>query len=579
MALFRQLEEAAKGIALTQDAEDDDFVSGIIDTIERITGIDLTILENALSGFDDLIGGLQTTLNQIGDIFNNLVVTPVNNIVSNVKDWFLNLVGFRETTTTNVTNAVNTATGAAQTAVNVQKEIIQKIAVFDIKSPRPLHESFNPTVYSSFPASSLDYDVNVTIGTTSLGSHVHRENNQTGAIRNTDSTNLGSHGHVATVGDAIPRITVGTSDHLFTCIRVEADGELEGLTVAARPNTTITGLYFRVYLMSATGDMEPLGPESPNQQPSLGDGQITDELTIAWNFDETILVESGAVVAIGMRVTGASLQVVGKRIFGAKQLEGFYPKSITPKMTPGAAVALPESVTEESLDWTNTYVPHMTIGSNLVPGEIPVLDKRNYENLFDIADSNVSAAFSRKQSVSGNGSGMRIRDLAIAWAGTDDGSEAALYISPMTTDKTYSRIHIGAVESVARPPWSRHLFRMSSSHSTGLAVSFKQGSFVLDRKISGLVSTAGYEALVTLPFTWTEGDLIEVWNGEQIDDILYPGRVVVKVNGVTLFNDTISSSVVPWGIGRRYGGFSVQRDNFYNSFRIRDFKIQDVPDV
>ncbi|BBC53895.1 putative minor tail protein [Mycobacterium phage HC] len=35
-----------------------------------------------------LVGGLETTLDQIRDVFNGLVVTPVNSVVSAIKDWF-----------------------------------------------------------------------------------------------------------------------------------------------------------------------------------------------------------------------------------------------------------------------------------------------------------------------------------------------------------------------------------------------------------------------------------------------------------------------------------------------------------
>ncbi|XAF37026.1 minor tail protein [Mycobacterium phage MKC-IRE-02] len=35
-----------------------------------------------------LVGGLEATLNQIRDVFNGLVVTPVNSVVSAIKDWF-----------------------------------------------------------------------------------------------------------------------------------------------------------------------------------------------------------------------------------------------------------------------------------------------------------------------------------------------------------------------------------------------------------------------------------------------------------------------------------------------------------
>lgn len=478
-----------------------------------------------------------------------------------------------------VGTAVTQATAAATEAVTiVRKEIIQTISVFDIKSPRPLHESFNPTVYSSFPQSELEFDF--TIAATNLGSHLHGENNQTGAIRNTDSTNLGSHGHAVTY--VRPTITLATTEHLFTCIRVEQDGELEGVSIAAVPNTTITGLYFRVYVMSALGDITYTSPESPNQKASLGDGQLTDPVAIAWTFADKILLEGGTIVAVGMRVTGAALAVIGKRKYIRPQLPGFYPKSITPKMAPGAGVALPDSVVESSLNWTNEFVPHVLIGSNLLAGAVPVPEKRNYEDLFDVADTSgfptIGSNFSQRSTILST-SGMYIRDLAVGWSGNDDGSTSALYKSPMTTDKTYTRIRIGAVEAAARPPWSRLLFRCSSDTATGLSVSFKQGTLNLDRKTAASASVGSYTTIETHAITWAEGDLIEVWNGEQIADILYPGRVIVKVNGVTIVNTTVASSVVPYGIGKRYGGFGVQRDNFYNSFRIRDFKIQDVPDV
>lgn len=52
----------------------------------------LTYLQNipqtVVSGLTTDLGNLQTTLNQIGDIFNNSVVTPVNAVVQAIKDWW-----------------------------------------------------------------------------------------------------------------------------------------------------------------------------------------------------------------------------------------------------------------------------------------------------------------------------------------------------------------------------------------------------------------------------------------------------------------------------------------------------------
>ena len=46
------------------------------------------IPQAVVSGLTGSLGDLQTTLNQIGDIFDNTVVTPINDVVQAVKDWW-----------------------------------------------------------------------------------------------------------------------------------------------------------------------------------------------------------------------------------------------------------------------------------------------------------------------------------------------------------------------------------------------------------------------------------------------------------------------------------------------------------
>lgn len=53
--------------------------------LSNVTG---TISQSLVTGLTDSLGDLQTTLNQIGDIFNNAVVTPINSVVQSVKDWW-----------------------------------------------------------------------------------------------------------------------------------------------------------------------------------------------------------------------------------------------------------------------------------------------------------------------------------------------------------------------------------------------------------------------------------------------------------------------------------------------------------
>ncbi|AMS02173.1 minor tail protein [Mycobacterium phage Pipsqueaks] len=46
------------------------------------------ITQDMVNGLTATLGDMQTTLNQIGDVFNGLVVTPVNTIVQAIRDWW-----------------------------------------------------------------------------------------------------------------------------------------------------------------------------------------------------------------------------------------------------------------------------------------------------------------------------------------------------------------------------------------------------------------------------------------------------------------------------------------------------------
>ena len=53
--------------------------------LSNVTG---TIAQSLVTGLPTSLSDLQTTLNQIGDIFDNSVVTPINDVVQAVKDWW-----------------------------------------------------------------------------------------------------------------------------------------------------------------------------------------------------------------------------------------------------------------------------------------------------------------------------------------------------------------------------------------------------------------------------------------------------------------------------------------------------------
>ncbi|MHA4848574.1 hypothetical protein L1080_003385 [Rhodococcus sp. MSC1_016] len=89
------------------------------DLIEILSGVEDGNLNDVGTWVNDLTSGLGTVqqmVNQIADIINGLVVTPINNAVQGVKDWFADLLGFRSTTTTNVATAQSSADTAYSNA-------------------------------------------------------------------------------------------------------------------------------------------------------------------------------------------------------------------------------------------------------------------------------------------------------------------------------------------------------------------------------------------------------------------------------------------------------------------------------
>ena len=66
------------------------------------------------------LGTVQRMVQQIADILNGLVVTPINNAIQGVKDWFANLLGWQSTTTSNVSAASSAASSASSAASAAQ---------------------------------------------------------------------------------------------------------------------------------------------------------------------------------------------------------------------------------------------------------------------------------------------------------------------------------------------------------------------------------------------------------------------------------------------------------------------------
>lgn len=79
--LFKQLEEGAKQIALKEDFSSIDWVAKVIETIESMTGVDLTVLQ-------DIVNTIQTALDGIGVDITSLqdLIATIQGILGSITD-------------------------------------------------------------------------------------------------------------------------------------------------------------------------------------------------------------------------------------------------------------------------------------------------------------------------------------------------------------------------------------------------------------------------------------------------------------------------------------------------------------
>ena len=443
--------------------------------------------------------------------------------------------------------AVNTANGAAQTVVNVQKEVIQKIAVFDIRSPTPGYVAINGTEWPSIPRSQLTMQpMDVYIS-----GHTHGENNQTTATARTDSTTIGSELVRMTRAPEGPLVA---TQQIFAYIRIPVDTPLTGLNFYARG--TPTDLRVRLYSMAPTGDVTALTPTSPNLAGLL---VATVHTATPTTFDD-VLVEAGTWVAVRFSVVG-TVNLAGIDMFVPEPPVGFYPRNLSSTTALASGAAAPDEIAESSMSWTTGFVPYVAVGNNIVVSA----PKRSFSDNFDRADTTFGIGSNWASSLY-----MGVEDNMVQYISTSDATAVSMYRSPLTTDRMLTGLRLGPVKSSSA--WSRFLFRCTQNRSTGLGVAFRQGSLVLE-SWSGSTATP----LVTLARTWVTGDRIEAQSGEIVDGVEYPNRVLVFVNGIELIR---TDSSVPFGPQRRYMGVGMQRVFFASeSIPVDDWFGFDIPDV
>lgn len=498
--------------------------------------------------------------NMFGGFFNG-VLGLISSLVFGLKGitgGLIDLTGALKATDQKATSAVNTANGAVSTVVTVQKEIVQKFAVFDIRSPVPLYVALNRT---EWPSISWESAFDMQANDVNIPAHKHKENNQTGSFATTDDTTIGS---VPVRMTGIPEKAMTGVLQRFAFIVVPVDTPLSGLNFYARG--TPTDLRTRVYLMAPTGDMSQLTPESTNLAGLLVSANHT-ATPVAFS---DVIVEAGSIVVVRFSVVG-TVYLMGRQKAVVEPPAGFYPKHIGATSALPSGTAAPDFIAESSISWADGFVVYVAIGNNIVVAQ----PKRVWDDTFDREDS--GGLFGIGNSWSGS-TNVGIRDNELGYITDSDGLGYQLYSKPLTTEYQLHRIRVGLLPLTdrAQSALSRLYFRCTQNRSTGLCVAFRQGLIVL-QTVSGQTTFANVTPNVSR--TLATGDTIEVQQGEKVDGVYYPDRVLVRHNGIEIIRTDVPSATVPYGPQRRYGALGFQRTPFQNSPRVMDWVEADISDI
>ena len=190
----QHLVEGAEKIMLRGDVRNEGLIGVVIGVIKDLTGIDLHDLFTTVDGWIQTgIDTLQRIVGQILDIFNGIVITPINAFIQGVKDWFHGIFapgkgGFAETqkqaidfNSQEVQQAMDNSAAAAGVAAAAESQAIiadQKIAdltpvigskanVDEVPKNVPGWNSLNPLEDVSFPRTDLVPLPTIVNGTTS----------------------------------------------------------------------------------------------------------------------------------------------------------------------------------------------------------------------------------------------------------------------------------------------------------------------------------------------------------------------------------------------------------------------------
>lgn len=513
------------------------ILGDIIALIKKvITGEGDVELPPILQGASDFLHNVDRMLGQLIDVFNGVVVTPINNAIAGVIDWFAGLLGFRKNTSEKVTTIENDVSNQGTIVRGVQgdvsgfkNDLVDKASISDVPNDLPMWQSMNPLEDASFPRIMLNRNtkwVNDRTESSGSGTHTHGI-----AVRNSPfyAPSLG----VMELGFIrVPR------SRIYNTVGVVVDNS----------GSSTASLFLAVYRLLDNGSL------SLEQYTGNVAGFVTaSKYELRVELGESVIAEGGEYFAVGVLQAGSGTPrpIAGVEMEDISVPVGTYPKKLN-ALSPGGLSSPPDLITSGQTNFSFNWAPWVCLGESI---PVNVLPKLSYSDDFERANSsNLGSNWAQRGDIHvTNGAATT----------TTKGVSSALWVYPLNYNNMSVRARCGTMTDF---DYTLLVARGNNTFTRGIGLGINSVGFALVE----CVGVNQFDKIVgPIDRTFRTGDLVEL---QCIDDLF-----VVLHNGEEIFTWRDAEQRIPIGRSNRFVGMSMSRNVIgISSVELRDWKAQDL---
>lgn len=520
------------------------------------------IMSALVDGAGVVIKALQATINQIIDIFNGLVVTPINNAVQGVLNWFRGLLGWQSETETKQTDLANSVWSGAtsqeveldrtarevQSAVAAMKaraEALRTENELRYRSSVPLYQGLIPggdVTCNLETVSVLDNLVLDVAGNTSeVAGHVHGSGTLTATM--------------AAVPNPVATSSGELSSGPMATFRVRSDTPRNVISFMAKGVGSISAAYVSLWSYDYETDVWRCVGVS---------NDFASAISPTYDWVDTTLTEEYSPSM--SELMGVRWSVAGS---GSLHVASSYAPALIPKyhsVPYGSAVMTTASIRPEMGDamsltseaqWWNGGIPYAQIAPDL--GQVFQAPPQYW---FDDFNTDTNSMYTRLN-------GAKISGGRFGYTGAVDGSQHLIYKGQMSTPS----FAVAATADKFSSRWMYLRHGSSVNGTNGVVLRFEAYLNNDDMAVNLYTVSSSNAESYTLVKSVSVPEVPGRWTIE-FDDTTKTYTVKQEDNVVLTWADP--ANLAQRGKGKRSGGIGTARLAFVNAGTWDDLLIYDL---